>query len=171
MGSERGDEHKKPCSLGEGTASKEADNSEAPQRATASRLVPTHQGACAHNPKAKLGHSRDHRSDCKQLVVGLVLNRDGFALTHEIFAGNTRDHLTLGTMIDRLGQRVELKEDATVVVDRGMAFDDNLAEIKARKLHYIVASRQPERNRWLAEFEDTDGFTPVLREPSPLNPA
>ena len=129
------------------------------------------EGACAHNPKAKLGHSRDHRSDCKQLVVGLVLNRDGFALTHEIFAGNTRDHLTLGTMIDRLRQRVELKEGATVVVDRGMAFDDNLAEIKARKLHYIVASRQPERNRWLAEFEDTDGFTAVLREPSPLNPA
>ena len=129
------------------------------------------EGACAHNPKAKRGHSRDHRSDCKQLVVGLVLNRDGFALTHEIFAGNTRDHLTLGTMIDRLRQRVELKEGATVVVDRGMAFDDNLAEIKARKLHYIVASRQPERNRWLAEFEDTDGFTPVLREPSPLNPA
>ena len=129
------------------------------------------EGACAHNPKAKLGHSRDHRSDCKQLVVGLVLNRDGFALTHEIFAGNTRDHLTLGTMIDRLRQRVELKEGATVVVDRGMAFDDNLAEIKARKLHYIVASRQGERNRWLAEFEDTDGFTPVLREPSPLNPA
>jgi hypothetical protein len=32
-------------------------------------------------------------------------------------------------------------------------------------------SRQPERDRWLAEFEDTDGFTPVLREPSPLNPA
>jgi transposase len=129
------------------------------------------EGLCAENPKAKLGHSRDHRPDCKQLVVGLVLNRDGFAIAHEIFAGNTRDHLTLGTMIDRLRQRVELKEGATVVVDRGMAFDSNLAEVKARKLHYIVASRQPERDRWLAEFEDTDGFTPVLREPSPLNPA
>src|SRR5262249_48252409 len=129
------------------------------------------EGLCAGNPKAQRGHSRDKRSDCKQLVVGLVVNRDGFPLAHEIFAGNTRDHLTLGTMIDRLRQRVELKQGATVVVDRGMAFDDNLAEIKARKLHYIVASRQPERNRWLAEFEDTDGFTPVLREPSPLNPA
>ncbi|HEX3341518.1 MAG TPA: IS1634 family transposase [Pseudolabrys sp.] len=129
------------------------------------------EGLCAGNPKAQRGHSRDKRSDCKQLVVGLVVNRDGFPLAHEIFAGNTRDHRTLGTMIDRLGERVELKEGATVVVDRGMAFDDNLADIKARKLHYIVASRQPERNRWLAEFEDTDGFMPVLREPSPLNPA
>jgi hypothetical protein len=129
------------------------------------------EGLCAGNPKAKRGHSRDKRSDCKQLVVGLVVNRDGFPLAHEIFAGNTRDHRTLGTMIDHLRERVGLQEGATVVVDRGMAFDDNLADIKARKLHYIVASRQPERNRWLAEFEDTDGFVPVLREPSPLNPA
>ena len=129
------------------------------------------EGLCALNPKAQRGHSRDKRSDCKQLVVGLVVNRDGFPLAHEIFAGNTRDHRTLGTMIDRLRERVGLKEGATVVVDRGMAFDDNLADIKARKLHYIVASRQPERNQWLAEFEDIDGFVPVLREPSPLNPA
>jgi transposase len=128
------------------------------------------EGLCALNPKAQRGHSRDKRSDCKQLVVGLVVNRDGFPLAHEIFAGNTRDHRTLGTMIDRLRERVGLKEGATVVVDRGMAFDDNLADIKARKLHYIVASRQPERNQWLAEFEDIDGFVPVLREPSPLNP-
>jgi transposase len=129
------------------------------------------EGLCALNPKAQRGHSRDKRSDCKQLVVGLVVNRDGFPLAHEIFAGNTRDHSTLATMIDRLRERVGIKEGATVVVDRGMAFDDNLADIKARKLHYIVASRQPERNRWLAEFEDVDGFVPVLREPSPLNPA
>jgi transposase len=129
------------------------------------------EGLCARNPKAKRGHSRDKRSDCKQLVVGLVVNRDGFPLAHEIFDGNTRDHRTLGTMIDCLGQRIELKQGATVVIDRGMAFDDNLADIKARKLHYIVASRQPERDRWLAAFEDTDGFIPVPREPSPLNPA
>jgi hypothetical protein len=45
MGSERGDEYKRPCSLGEGTGSKEPDNSEAPQWATALRLVPTHQTA------------------------------------------------------------------------------------------------------------------------------
>lgn len=129
------------------------------------------EGGCARNDKAKLGHSRDHRPDCKQLVVGLVLNRDGFAITHEIFAGNAQDRATLATMLDRLGERVELKPGATVVIDRGMAFDENIADIKKRKLHYVVASRQPERDRWLADFDDTDGFTPVLRQPSPLNPA
>jgi transposase len=74
-------------------------------------------------------------------------------------------------MLDRLTKHAGLMEGATVVVDRGMAFDDNIAEVKKRKLHYVVASRQPERDRWLAEFEDPAGFTPVLREPSPLNAA
>ena len=128
------------------------------------------EGQCPRNDKAKLGHSRDKRPDCKQVVVGLVVNRDGFPITHEVFAGNTRDHTTLATMLDRLAEHAGLKEGATVVVDRGMAYDENIAELKKRKLHYVVASRQPERDRWLADFEDTEGFTPVLREPSPLNP-
>ena len=128
------------------------------------------EGACARNPKAKRGYSRDHRPDCKQVVVALVINRDGFAITHEVFAGNTQDRATLATMLDLLTARAGLKEGATVVVDRGMAFDENIAEIKRRKLHYVVACRQPERDRWLADFEDTDGFIPVLRQPSPLNP-
>ena len=129
------------------------------------------EGQCPRNDKAKLGHSRDKRPDCKQVVVGLVVNRDGFPVTHQVFAGNTRDHTTLATMLDRLAEHAGLKEGATVVVDRGMAYDENIAEFKKRKLHYVVASRQPERDRWLADFEDTEGFSPVLREPSPLNPA
>jgi transposase len=128
------------------------------------------EGQCRRNDKAKLGHSRDKRPDCKQVVVGLVVNRDGFPITHQVFAGNTRDHTTLATMLDRLAEHAGLKEGATVVVDRGMAYDENIAEFKKRKLHYVVASRQPERDRWLADFEDTEGFSPVLRQPSPLNP-
>jgi transposase len=129
------------------------------------------EGLAAKNSKALRGYSRDHRADCKQVVVGLVVNRDGFPITHEIFAGNTQDRITLPAMLDRLRDRIGLKEGATVVLDRGMAYDDNIAELKARKLNYVVASRQPERDRWLADFEDTEGFVPVLRVPSPLNPA
>jgi transposase len=129
------------------------------------------EGQCARNPKAKRGYSRDHRGDCKQVIVALVINRDGFAITHEVFAGNTQDRATLATMLDLLAARAGLTEGATVVVDRGMAFDENIAEIKRRKLHYVVAARQPERDRWLADFEDVDGFVPVVRQPSPLNEA
>jgi transposase len=129
------------------------------------------EGQCVRNGKAKRGYSRDHRPDCKQVVVGLVVSREGFPITHEVFAGNTQDRTTLATMLDRLTERAGLKEGSTVVVDRGMAFDDNIAEIKQRKLNYVVASRQPERDRWLGDFEDTEGFTPVLRQPSPRNDA
>jgi transposase len=74
-------------------------------------------------------------------------------------------------MLDQLKARVGLPEGTTIVVDRGMAYAENIAEIKARKLHYLVASRQPERSRWLAEFADPEGFAEVLRQPSPANPA
>ncbi len=128
------------------------------------------EGEALANPKAKRGYSRDKRPDCKQVVVGLVVNRDGFPLAHEIFDGNRQDRKTLGEMLDVLGRRVGLKEGQTVVVDRGMAYEDNIEEIRARNLHYIVASRQPERERWLSDFEDEEGFEEVVRLPSPLNP-
>jgi transposase len=129
------------------------------------------EGLAAANGKAQRGYSRDHRPDCKQVVVGLVVNRDGFPIAHEVFAGNTQDRTTLATMLDRLKARIGLPEGSTIVVDRGMAYAENIAEITARKLHYLVASRQPERTRWLADFADPAGFTEVLRQPSPHNPA
>ncbi len=129
------------------------------------------EGQCVRNAKAKRGYSRDHRPDCKQVLVGLVVSREGFPITHEVFAGNAQDRTTLATMLDRLTERAGLKQGSTVVVDRGMAFDDNIAEIKQRRLNYVVASRQPERDRWLGDFEETEGFSPLLRQPSPLNGA
>ena len=55
-------------------------------------------------------------------------------------------------------------------LDRGMAFEENLEELRARGLHYLVASRHSERTRWLAEFETLEGFDEVIRIPSPRNP-
>ncbi|MBI5409873.1 MAG: hypothetical protein HZA14_10950 [Nitrospirae bacterium] len=51
-----------------------------------------------------------------------------------------------------------------------MAYEDNIKQIVRRKLHYIVASRQSERDEWLSEFEELEGFEEVCRSPSPLNP-
>ena len=127
------------------------------------------EGQALQNPKATRGYSRDHRPDCKQVVVGLVINREGFPLAHEVFAGNQQDRSSLKSMLDRLAERVPLKPGQTVVVDRGMAYEENLAELRSRKLHYLVAARQPERERWLAEFEG-EGFQEVIRKPSPRNP-
>ena len=129
------------------------------------------EGQALLNPKAKRGTSRDSRPDAKQVVVGLVVNRDGFPLAHEVWAGNTQDRLTVGAMLDVLAKRVDLKPGQTVVVDRGMAYDEDLSQIAARRMHWLVAARQAERDALLAEFEDLDGFEEIVREPSPTNPA
>jgi transposase len=128
------------------------------------------EGNAALVPKAKRGYSRDHRPDCKQIVVGLVIDREGFPRAHEIFEGNVQDRKTLSSMLDLLEKRVGLPQDTTIVVDRGMAYAENIAELKRRKLHYLVAARQNERDRYLAEFETSEMFEQVVRQPSPRNP-
>jgi len=128
------------------------------------------EGLCLQNPQAKRGYSRDSRPDCKQVVVGLVLDRDGFPKAHEVFDGNRTDRTTVAEMLDALEGRVGRTRGATVVVDRGMAFDDNLQQITERGYHYLVASRQGERNEHLDDFEEAAGWQEVVREPSPTNP-
>jgi Transposase DDE domain len=129
------------------------------------------EGLAERNPQAQRGYSRDQRPDCKQVVVGLVLNGDGFPKAHEIFAGNRHHSTTLDEMLSALERRTGKRSGCTVVVDRGMADAANLQRIKTRGHHYLVAARQPERDQWLAEFEETEGFEQVLRLPSPRNPA
>ena len=128
------------------------------------------EGQALANPKARRGYSRDKRPDCKQVVVGLAVGREGFPLAHEVYAGNIQDRQTLPSMLDGLEKRVGAMKGMTVVVDRGMAYAENLAEIHRRELHYVVAARQPERDQWREEFEQAEGFEEVHREPSPRNP-
>jgi transposase len=129
------------------------------------------EGQCLKNPKAQRGYSRDQRPDCKQVVVGLVLDRDGFPKAHEVFEGNRQDRASLEEMLSLLEQRSGRCGGATVIVDRGMAYEDNLAQIKARGHHYLVTSRQSERQAWLDEIEEEDGWCELIRQPSPRNPA
>lgn len=129
------------------------------------------EGQCRHNPQAQRGYSRDHRPDCKQVVVGLVLDRDGFPKAHEVFDGNRQDRTTLDAMLTALEDRTGRRGGATVVIDRGMAFAENLAQIHARDHHYIVAGRPPERHQHHEAFEDDAGWAEILRPSSPRNPA
>lgn len=128
------------------------------------------EGRAVGNAKAQRGYSRDHRGDCKQVLVGLAVNRDGFPLAHEVFAGNRHDSTTLEEMLKALDCRVGLRPEQTVVVDRGMAGKQNLEQIRARGLHYLVAEPYTERKDWLAEFQDSGEFVAVERAPSPRNP-
>jgi transposase len=128
------------------------------------------EGEARANPQAKRGYSRDKRPDCKQVVVGLVLDREGFPKAHEVFDGNTQDRESLDRMLDALEKRTGKRPGTTVIVDRGMAYEENLEQIRKRGQHYLVAGRQEERNPWLAELESDEGWEEIVRTPSPQNP-
>ena len=128
------------------------------------------EGQAETNPQAKRGYSRDKRPDCKQVLVGLVLDRDGFPKAHEIFEGNRQDRSTVDEMLRILEKRTGKHPGSTVVVDRGMAYEENLEQIRAHGLHYLVGGRQSERNEWLDDFEQEADWEEVIRIPSPRNP-
>lgn len=128
------------------------------------------EGKALRNHKAQRGYSRDQRPDCKQVVIGLVLDGDGFPKAHEVFDGNRHDSTTVEEMLAALEKRIGRKPGATVTVDRGMAYDKNLEQIRARGYHYLVAARPEERGEHEAEFAEEAGWEEVVRQPSPTNP-
>lgn len=128
------------------------------------------EGQAQGNPQAKRGYSRDKRPDCKQVVVGLVLDEEGFPKAHEVFDGNVQDRATVDQMLQALEKRRGQKVGSTVVVDRGMAYQENLEQIQRRGHHYIVAGRQGDRNQWLDELEKEQDWEEIIRIPSPRNP-
>jgi transposase len=129
------------------------------------------EGQCLQNPKAQRGYSRDQRPDCKQVVVGLVLDREGFPKAHEVFEGNRQDRASLDEMLGILERRSGPRPGATVIVDRGMSYAENLEQIRARGHHYVVAGRPHERFQWWEAFEQEEDWQEIVRIPSPRNPA
>jgi transposase len=111
------------------------------------------EGLALGNEKARHGYSRDHRPDQKQVVIGLVLDREGFPKAHAVFEGNKRDPETLGGMLDTLENRIEEKK-VTVVMDRGLATEENLEMIRGRGHTYIVATRQSEREKLFPKVDE-----------------
>ena len=99
------------------------------------------EGRMANNPKAQRGYSRDHRPDCKQLCIGLVVNRAGFPLGFEVLNGKARDAATLNPMIEKLEARCGGTQ-RIVCFDRGMATEANLKHWRLTKRTYLCAVRR-----------------------------
>ena len=122
------------------------------------------EGIAARNEKAEHGYSRDHRPDCKQVVVGLVLDGEGFPKAHEVFTGNTKDETSLARMLDSLDCRTSgaagWPSRPTVIMDRGLATDENLELLRKRGEHYIVTTPQSERRELFPEI-DRARYVPV----------
>ena len=99
------------------------------------------EGEASEQPQAKRGHSKEKRSDCPLLTLGLMLDASGFVRRSQLFAGNVREHRTLAGMLEAL----EAPAGALVVMDRGVATDACITWLREHRYRYLVVSRERHR--------------------------
>ncbi len=106
------------------------------------------EGLAEENDLAARGYSRDHRADCKQIVLAMIVTPDGFPLYHEVFAGNTNDAAAFPKIVERMESRFGSARRVWVL-DRGIASQANLDFLKERKQSFLVGTPRSQ----LSEFE------------------
>jgi transposase len=121
------------------------------------------EGLAAENELAQRGYSRDHRSDCKQIVVALVLTKDGFPLAHRTFAGNTQDLKTVQTIVGEIETQFGTSQRIWVM-DRGMISDESLKFLGESNRRYLLATKRGELAEFQAELGRT-GWNPLPKNP------
>src|SRR5437764_1268188 len=94
------------------------------------------EGEAEANPQAQRGYSRDHRPDCKQVLIALVVTFDGFPLGYEVFAGNRHDSKTVQTIVSAMEARHGML-GRVWITDRGMASATNVAWLRQTGRRYI----------------------------------
>lgn len=102
---------------------------------------------------ARRGYSRDHRPDCVQVNVALVVTREGLPLGYEVFAGNTTDVTTVEDIVERMETRYG-RANRVWVMDRGMVSEENVAWLQAGERRYVLGTARSELHRWEREIAD-----------------
>lgn len=99
------------------------------------------EGRKTKSELAKFGRSKEKRSDCKLVVLAMVVNVEGFIKYSHIFEGNMSDSKSLGEIIDKLRLQTSAEKRAIVVIDAGISTEENLELIKAKGYDYVCVSR------------------------------
>lgn len=103
---------------------------------------------------AKRGYSRDHRPDCVQVNIALVVTREGMPLGYEIFPGNTTDVTTVEEIVSGMEARFG-KANRVWVMDRGMVSRENVAWLNETGRRYVIGTPKAELKRWAKEIEES----------------
>jgi transposase len=110
------------------------------------------EGLAEENDLAARGYSRDHRRDCKQVVLALVVTRDGFPLAHFTLKGNTQDLATVQQVVEAVEQRFG-RLQRVWVMDRGMISTASLRFLKRSGRQYLLALRRSVLTRFARELQ------------------
>ena len=109
------------------------------------------EGTAEKNPMMARGYSRDHRPDCEQMVIALIVNSEGFPFSYETFDGNRADVSTMETIL-RMVERKYGKARRIWVFDRGIVSEENLGAIRKRGGQYLVGTPRRQMKRFEAEL-------------------
>ena len=113
------------------------------------------EGLAEENDLARRGYSWDHRSDCKQIVLALVVTRDGFPLAHQTLAGNTQDLQTVEGIVTAIETRFG-RSQRVWVMDRGMISEETLRFLSQPGRRHLLATRRGEL-AWIPMQAKTGG--------------
>ena len=118
------------------------------------------EGLAEANPLAQRGHSRDHRPDCKQVCIALVVTREGMPLGYEVFAGNRSDVTTVEEVVETMEARYGIAERVWVM-DRGMTSAENVEWLQETGHRYLLGTAKSELKRWSREIADARDWQQV----------
>ncbi len=118
------------------------------------------EGQAKANPMAQRGYSRDHRSDCKQVCIGLVVTREGMPLGYEVFAGNRTDVTTVEEIVSTMERRYG-QARRVWVMDRGMTSAENVAWLQETGRHYLIGASKSELQKLAAQVADARDWRQV----------
>jgi transposase len=113
------------------------------------------EGAAEKNPMMRRGYSRDHRPDCEQMVIALIVNSEGFPFSYETFDGNRADVSTMETIL-RMVERKYGKARRIWVMDRGIVSEENLRAIRKRGGQYLVGTPRSQMKQFEQELLKDD---------------
>ena len=118
------------------------------------------EGQANENPMAARGYSRDNRSDCKQVCIGLVCTPEGLPLSYEVFCGNRSDVTTVEEIVTAMESKYG-QAHRVWVMDRGMVSEANIEFLRRRGARYLVGTRKSELKTFSAALLDKDGWHEV----------
>lgn len=118
------------------------------------------EGQALQNQKAARGYSRDHRPDCKQVNLGLVIPPEGLPVGYEFFAGNTADVTTVEGMVELMENKYG-KPKRIWVLDRGMVSEENIDFLRERQARYLVGTPKNQLKKFEAQLLEAKDWTEV----------
>jgi hypothetical protein len=113
------------------------------------------EGVKTKSKLAKYGRSKEKRSDCKVVVLAVVVNMEGFVKYSNVFEGNMADSQSLPKIIDNLRIQTSTEKRAVIVLDAGIATEENLKIIKEKGYDYVCVSRSKIKNYSIKEGQET----------------